>query len=279
MIRWLLPAFLLLGGLLSPAHADEVAPLALDVSEADRALAVTIIPPLADGLLKRGARTATGGQALPSHVGRLRHALHSVEQGAATESGERLVLVWLHPVRREDPGYLCPDCEGHGGLALLDAEDGVTATTARPLRRAGTEVLEVGGPLRIGKRTLFEVVRRYRWRGVVSEVSTFYRQSKKRLSESGSVPRMAGNEGACGSVDFVHRKRRPLGKKARCGTVWRFTTRSKVRGKKLQVWEELVSAKARRYRLKERSRIVRYTLSRSGKLRASRASLRHGMDG
>lgn len=279
MKRGFLPVLGLLLWTASPAHAEELEVLALDVSESDRALAVKIIPDLKDGLLKRGARTATGGQALASHVGGLRHALHSVEQGSASKKGDRLVLVWLHPVRREDPGYLCRDCEVHGVLALLDEEDEVAATTARPLQRSGTEVLQVGGPLVIGKRTLFEVVRRYRWRGVVSEVSTFYRQSKKRLSESGSVPRMAGNEGACGSVDFVHRKRRPLGKKASCGTVWRFTTRAKVRGKKLQVWEELVSAKARRYRLKERSRIVRYTLSRSGKLRASRASLRHGMDG
>jgi hypothetical protein len=202
-----------------------------------------------------------------------------VEQGEASASGDRLVLVWLHPVHREDPGYLCPNCEAYGVLALLGKDDSVRATTARPLQRSGTEVVRVAGSLAIGKQTLFEVVRRYRWKGVVSEVSTFYSLVKRRLSESGSVPRMAGNEGACGSVDFVHMKRRPLGKKASCGTVWRFTTRAKVRGKKLQVWEELVSAKARRYRLKERSRIVRYTLSRSGKLKASRASLRHGMDG
>jgi len=279
MNRGLLPIAGLLLLLSSASSAEEVEALALEVSPPDRELALRIIPALEKGLLTRGAQTVTSGKALPTHVGRIKYALHAVEKGELSASGERLVLVWLHPVHREDPGYLCPRCEAHGVLALLGKEGAVLATTVRPLLRSGTEVVRVSGSLEIGKRTLFEVVRRYRWKGVVSEVSTFYRKAKTRLLESGSVPRMAGNEGACGSVDFVHMKRRPLGKKGACGTVWRFTTRAKVRKKKLQVWEELVSTKARRYRLKERSRIVRYTLTRSGKLKASRASLRHGMDG
>jgi len=273
--------FLLMGSL---AHGE---PIELRVSDEDRELAVRLIPSLDDGVVRRGDKTALGGEALTARAGGGDWSLHHLDILKGKKEGERWVLAWLYRAGEEgDPtGFLCPECEAFGVMAFVRG-DKVVAMARRPLTMTHTETIEYSREVKAGKKELVELVRRHRLKGEVSDVAGYFKRNRKRLTEMGSIPLRAGNEGACGSLAFIYEKKRILSSRERCKFVWRFEAELEPGRRGILVREKLVSAKAKRKRFrkkkkkvlffqpKERKRMVLYRVGKS-RLRASRTSLRH----
>jgi len=257
------------------------------VSDSDRELAVRMIPSLDDGVVRRGDKTAFGGEALTARAGGGDWSLHHLDILKGKKEGEQWVLAWLYRAGKEGApaGFLCPECEAFGVMAFVQG-DKVVAMARRPLTMTHTETIEYSREVKAGKKDLVELVRRHRLKGEVSDVAVYFKRTRKRLTEMGSIPLRAGNEGACGSLAFIYEKQRILSTRERCKVVWRFEAELKPGRRGIVVREKLVSAKAKRKRFrkkkkkilffqpKERNRMVIYRVGRA-RLRASRTSLRH----
>jgi hypothetical protein len=269
-------AALILLPLCAQAAPEQVQP---GPSDAERALARSIIPSLDDGTLIAGERTALGTPALELPAATERWGLLRVDppELRVAPGAEALVIVWLLPLDAEGrvPNFVCRDCVAIGVPAIVrGGEDGPVAVAERPIRAGSHEDVRPAHPLKVGGAWYQAVIRRFRQQGVQAEEVDVYRHKGGRLVRLGTIPVLATNEGACGRLDDVAERGRPIGRPGDCDTVYRFEAELSASKKGFVAKEVYREARAKKkYAILTKAKTVRYKASKA-RLAPSGASLR-----
>jgi hypothetical protein len=269
-----LAALALPGPLLAQDELEPpVAPVSIRPTEAERELAVAVIPGLASGRISLGAKTATGGQALGSPAAIEPWGLLRVDPVHGLGGDEaRLVIVWLVPEAPDGTvrTFVCGSCPALGVPALVRPRLGEVIATGAPLRAMGQDEVRFAGRLEAGKRHIEKLRRISRHAGVVREEFTLLQLDESRISNVGTLTVHYSNEGSCGRLAEVIERGQPYRRDEMCATVFRYTSEiERVTKDKVFVQERLQWARpakgSKQYEAQEpQEKLVHYTLGARG---------------
>lgn len=287
-MRWLitltmLPVIMWMTGA-SPVSAEEPDEGQRGVSDADPALllneiqlewAKRIIPKFEDlQPLSPEATHALGSPVLPKHQKREPWYVTDVQVEQAKPGIAHGVIIWLYPgILRKGPSHYPRSKHVLLGLIALAKDNEVIAVGKKLITRESDQVMSFISPISLPSLTLWGVEEVTRTKGEITRNHVYFRKRNKHLLHAGTVPVLSSNLGFCGTFERAVKKRRGLGGKERCKSIWHYEASISPTKNGLKVQENFTIAKARKYKPRTKTKTIRYEW-RKGRMKANRSSLR-----